>query len=92
MWWQCLNVLMSSADNQGLSLKVLQEKINSNEGQEKVGEDPRNGQKQGLMDPAQGPVPSLGEKAPVVRDSFSRKHPSITPWGVEIVQEPSPPS
>lgn len=72
MWWQCLNVLIS-ADSQGPSLKVLQEKINSNEGQERVGEDPRNGQKHGLMDPAQGPVlePSLGEKAPVVRDSFN---------------------
>lgn len=61
-----------------------QEKINSAEGPLKVGEDPRNGQKRGLMDPAQGRVlePSLGEKAPGVSDGLSCKHPSISHWGV----------
>lgn len=70
-----------------------QEKINSSEGPEKVGEDPRNGQKRGLMDPVRGLVlePSLGEKAPGVSDSLSCKHPSISHWGVEIGQGHSPP-
>lgn len=75
------------------SLKVLREKINFTEGPEKVGEDPRNGQKRGLMDPARGRglEPSLGEKAPGVSDSLSCKHPSISHWGVEIGQGRSPP-
>lgn len=65
----------------GLISQVLQEKIHYTEGPEEVGEDPRNGQKRGLMDPARHLVlePSLGEKAPGVRDSFSCKHSSISP-------------